>query len=186
MSSLELAKELEVTRRTILRDVDAMTEAGLPIVVLQGNQGGIELGFNYRTRLTGLSSDEARALAIILSKPMPELDAIGLGKAGEIARQKLIESLPDRSRHILQVMQNEVRFEAYQSSEPDPRIAAISGAIERKNIIRINARSANPRVIHPTALISREDGWCVFDNLTPEIPIQLDECGDLNISAKCF
>jgi predicted DNA-binding transcriptional regulator YafY len=135
-------------------------------VVLHGNQGGIELDFNYRTRLTGLSSDEARALAIILSKPTPELDAIGIGKAGEVARQKLIESLPDRSRNILQAMQNEVRFEAYQSSEPDPRIAAISGAIKRKNIIRINARSANPRIIHPTALISREDGWSVIDNLT--------------------
>lgn len=186
MSSLELAKELEVTRRTILRDVDAMTEAGLPIVVLHGNQGGIELDFNYRTRLTGLSSDEARALAIILSKPTPELDAIGIGKAGEVARQKLIESLPDRSRNILQAMQNEVRFEAYQSSEPDPRIAAISGAIKRKNIIRINARSANPRIIHPTALISREDGWSVIDNLTHDISIKLVDCGDLNISAKCF
>ena len=111
MSSLELADELEVTRRTILRDVDAMTEAGLPIVVLQGNQGGIELGFNYRTRLTGLSTDEARALAVILSKPMPELDAIGLSKASGSARRKLIESLPDRSRHIVKKMQNELRFE---------------------------------------------------------------------------
>ncbi len=45
-TSAQLAAELEVARRTILRDVDALTEAGLPIIVYQGNQGGIELGFN--------------------------------------------------------------------------------------------------------------------------------------------
>ena len=46
LTSAQLASELEVSSRTILRDVDAMTEAGLPIIVYQGNQGGIELGFN--------------------------------------------------------------------------------------------------------------------------------------------
>ena len=186
MSSLELADELEVTRRTILRDVDAMTEAGLPIVVLQGNQGGIELGFNYRTRLTGLSTDEARALAVILSKPMPELDAIGLSKAGGSARRKLIESLPDRSRHIVKQMQSELRFENAVLEDPDPRIAAISAAITRQNIVRINARSANPRTIHPIALISKSEGWQIIDQLSPDMPIPLNDCGDINISAKCF
>ena len=43
MTSVQLAEELEVSRRTILRDVDALTEAGLPVIVFQGNQGGIEL-----------------------------------------------------------------------------------------------------------------------------------------------
>ncbi len=56
MTCAALARELEVATRTILRDVDALTEAGLPIIVLQGNRGGIELGFNYRTRLTGRPS----------------------------------------------------------------------------------------------------------------------------------
>lgn len=186
MSSLELADELEVTRRTILRDVDAMTEAGLPIVVLQGNQGGIELGFNYRTRLTGLSTDEARVLAVILSKPMPELDAVGLSKAGGSARRKLIESLPDRSRHVVKQMQSELQFEETEPEDPDPRIAAISAAITRQNIVRINARSANPRAIHPIALISTCQGWQIIDQLSPDIPIPLDDCGDINISAKCF
>lgn len=186
MSSRQLATELEVTCRTILRDVDAMTEAGLPIIVFQGNQGGIELGFNYRTRLTGLATDEARALAVILAKPIPEIEAIGLSKAAASARRKLIESLPDRSRHIVQEMQNEILFKLDDTIEVDRRIEAISGAITRKNIVRIHARSKCPRIIHPVALISASSGWLVLDKLMPDAPIKLNDCGDFNISAKCF
>jgi predicted DNA-binding transcriptional regulator YafY len=91
----QLASELEVAPRTILRDVDAMTEAGLPIIVHQGNRGGIELGFNYRTRLTGLAQDEAEALGLILSARNPLIAALDLDHAAARARAKLVESLPD-------------------------------------------------------------------------------------------
>lgn len=69
LTSASLAAELEVTPRTILRDVDALSEASLPIVVHHGNLGGIERGFNYRTRLPGLATDEAEALALWLAIP---------------------------------------------------------------------------------------------------------------------
>ncbi len=51
MTSVELAAELEVSQRTVLRDVEALSEAGLPMIVRAGRGGGIELGFNHRTRL---------------------------------------------------------------------------------------------------------------------------------------
>ncbi len=65
MTAQDLSRELEVAPRTILRDVDALTEAGLPVVVQAGYRGGISLGFDYRTRLTGLSTDEAEALGAL-------------------------------------------------------------------------------------------------------------------------
>ncbi|MEW7008590.1 MULTISPECIES: helix-turn-helix transcriptional regulator [unclassified Lentilitoribacter] len=186
MTSLELSQELEVTRRTIMRDVDAMTEAGLPIVVLQGNQGGIELGFNYRTRLTGLAADEAMALAIILSKPIPELEELGLASAANRARSKLVESLPDIVRERVKTTQQKYQFASDNLPEPDPRIAAFAQAIDQKNIVRINARSTSPRAIHPISLIHANDEWQVIDALEPNTPVKLCDCADLNISAKCF
>jgi biotin operon repressor len=111
MTSGQLAGELEVNRRTILRDVDALTEAGLPIIVHQGNRGGIELGFNYRTRLTGLAADEAEAIAIMLTRPVPELAMLGLADAGERCRRKMLESFPDVARSHVDAALRRYRFE---------------------------------------------------------------------------
>ena len=110
LTSAQLAEELEVARRTILRDVDALTEAGLPVIVHRGAQGGIELGFNYRTRLTGLAADEAEALAVLLNRPLGRLADLGLADAARRATTKLIESLPDPVRHRIEQMGDQVRF----------------------------------------------------------------------------
>lgn len=184
-TSAKLAVELEVTPRTILRDVDAMTEAGLPIIVHQGNQGGIELGFNYRTRLTGLAQDEAEALGIILNTPVPMLDTIGLSQPAARARAKLIESLPDRVRQTAKRASKQFTIRATPADKTDRRIPALADAIRNRRIIRINARSKSPRIIHATALTITPEGWFLFDALTnAEIPLR--GCGDINISANTF
>ncbi|MEO0912937.1 MAG: HTH domain-containing protein [Pseudomonadota bacterium] len=185
MTARQLATELEVARRTIHRDVDAMTEAGLPIIVHQGQGGGIELGFNYRTRLTGLDPDEAEALGLLLAHPMPELDALGLGTAASRARAKLVESLPDGPRRHARRAQSLFRIEGGEAAD-DPRIPALAKAVRGARIVRINARSNAPRRIHPAALIATPEGWSVVDAQAPDQPIPLSDCGDLNISAKTF
>ncbi len=186
LTSAALAKELEVARRTILRDVDALTEAGLPIIVHQGNQGGIELGFNYRTRLTGLAADEAEAMAVVLTRPMPELAALGLATAGARARAKMLESFPDGVRDKIDQARAWFRFETDEEAAPDARLEALADAIRRRAVVRINARAANTRIIHPTALVLRAGGWRVIDALAPGRPIPLSACGDINISARSF
>ena len=121
LTSAQLAAELEVTPRTILRDVDALTEAGLPIIAFQGNQGGIALGFDYRTRLTGLAADEAEALAVILARPMPELAALGMSDAAHRARAKIVESFPDQVRARIAAAQQRFRFTPQSPGADDPR-----------------------------------------------------------------
>jgi predicted DNA-binding transcriptional regulator YafY len=189
MTSGALARELEVARRTILRDVDALTEAGLPVIVHQGNQGGIELGFNYRTRLTGLAADEAEALGVILAQPIAELAALGIDKAADRARRKLIESFPDQVRERIALATRRFRFvvpEIAVDSPRDPRVPALAEAIRHSKIVRINAHRAAERTIHPVTLTYGPRGWCVEDGLSPNDPIRLDECGDINVSARTF
>ncbi len=183
-TSAQLASELEVTPRTILRDVDAMTEAGLPIIVHQGNQGGIELGFNYRTRLTGLAKEEAQALALILSATNPMIAALGLEKAALQARAKLIESLPDKTRHhCIETMD---RF-ALINEEPtqNPRARALAMAIQAQTIARLRFATKSEQTIHPIALRKGVKDWSVLDAIT-NAWISEGAWGRLNMSGVRF
>ena len=187
LTSAQLAKELEVARRTILRDLDALTEAGLPVLVFQGQRGGIELGFNYRTRLTGLSADEAEALGVLLSRPAPELAELGMAAAAARACSKLLESLPDPVRERARLASRRFRFAADErTTTGDARISALAKAIREQRIVRIRAHSRDEHVIHPVSLEYGRRGWRVEDDLRPGKPIALASCGDINVSAKTF
>jgi predicted DNA-binding transcriptional regulator YafY len=181
-----LAKELEVTRRTILRDVDALTEAGLPIVVIRGNQGGIELGFNYRTRLTGLAADEAEALAVMLSCSAAVLNDLGIREAAARAAAKLVESYPDGVRERIEDTRKRFLFADLQNKNPDPRIAALAGAIRDNRIVRLRANRAEQRIVHPLGLRLDAQGWILLDARNSNSPIAIADWGDINISARRF
>lgn len=187
MTSAALARTLEVAPRTILRDVDALTEAGLPVVVHTGYRGGIELGFDYRTRLTGLAADEAEALGVLLARPLDDLAPLGLAEAAARAREKLIESLPDPVR--ARAMRGARRFRAERPAgrgDADPRLAALADAIRGQRIVRVHAHTRRERVVHPVALVQREDGWHLDDDRDPARPIPVVGCGDVNVSARTF
>lgn len=184
LTSAQLAAELEVTPRTILRDVDAMTEAGLPIIVFQGNQGGIELGFNYRTRLTGLDQDEAEALGVILGTHNPAIAALGMGHAARRARAKLVESFPDKVRDTVQRAMDQFAVET-PAPPDDARVAAFAEAVRGQRIVRINASEQKARVVHPVAMRLAREGWFVTDAQTGE-DFALHSSGDINISAHRF
>lgn len=183
-TSVQLAETLEVSTRTILRDVDALTEAGLPVVVVQGIRGGIELGFNYRTRLTGLAADEAEALGVILGAGATALEDLGMGAAGRRAVAKLQESLPDVVRGRVDASRHQ--FGSVPDDEAvDPRVPALAAAVRRRNVVRVQARSSTPRVIHPVGLRMRGRTWSVDDQRTGET-LGVETLGDLNISSKTF
>ena len=183
MTSVQLAEALEVSTRTILRDVDALTEAGLPVVVVQGVRGGIELGFNYRTRLTGLAADEAEALGVILGAGVTALRDLGMSAAGQRAANKLEESLPDGVR--ARVGEARRMFGGVPTDDAiDPRVPALAAAVRGRRIVRIHART-KPQVIHPVGLRMLGRGWTVEDALSGEA-LDVEALGDLNISSKTF
>src|SRR5579871_2514982 len=92
MSAHELAAEFEVSMRTIHRDIDQLSAAGIPVYAERRRSGSFALLDGYRTKLTGLSQPEAEALFLsCLPGPMAEL---GLADILSAARLKLLAALP--------------------------------------------------------------------------------------------
>lgn len=186
MTAAQLASELDVSRRTVLRDIEALSAAGLPVVVHRGPRGGVELGFGYRTRLTGLATDEAEALGVVLAAPVPELAELGLAEAGARARTKVVESLPDQVRATVRGSQDRVAFVAQARSDPDPRVRALAEAIRARRVVRLDARSRSPVVVHPVRLVRSADGWALVDARAPERSVPQRAWRTVNVSARSF
>ncbi|WP_422041851.1 hypothetical protein [Roseibium sp.] len=153
----------------------------MPIIVHQGNGGGIELGFNYRTRLTGLARDEAAALALILSAENPIVSALGLENAAKRAQAKLIESLPDKTR--LETKTTAARF-ILNEREPvqDKRLRAMARAVQAETIVRVRFATKTEQMIYPVRLEKDERTWRVHDSLS-ETALPVENWGRLNISS---
>lgn len=96
LSAEALARELEVSTRTVLRDIEALSAAGVPVYAERGRHGGFALLPGFRTELTGLNHDEALALLVAGSRRGAE--AFGLGSALASALLKVVDALPASSR----------------------------------------------------------------------------------------
>ncbi|WP_061293004.1 helix-turn-helix transcriptional regulator [Herbidospora cretacea] len=96
LSAAALARELEVSTRTVLRDIEALSAAGVPVYAERGRHGGFALLPGFRTELTGLSHDEALALLVAGSRRGAQ--AFGLGSALASAMLKVVDALPESYR----------------------------------------------------------------------------------------
>jgi predicted DNA-binding transcriptional regulator YafY len=92
----KLARELDVSERTIYRDIKALERSGVPIFTDRGRSGGLRLVEGYQTKLTGLTAEEAGAL------PFAQIGiaaaALGFEAAAEAARLKMLVALPAMGR----------------------------------------------------------------------------------------
>jgi len=96
LSADTLARELEVSTRTVLRDIEALSAAGVPVYAERGRHGGFALLPGFRTELTGLNHDEALALLTAGSRRGEQV--FGLGSALASAMRKLVDALPESHR----------------------------------------------------------------------------------------
>ncbi|MFE0425122.1 helix-turn-helix transcriptional regulator [Streptomyces sp. NPDC058953] len=96
LSATALARELEVSTRTVLRDIEALSAAGVPVYAERGRHGGFALLPGFQTELTGLNHDEALALLVAGSRRGAQV--FGLGSALASAMRKVVDALPESYR----------------------------------------------------------------------------------------
>jgi predicted DNA-binding transcriptional regulator YafY len=159
-----LAAALEVTERTIYRDVTALSAAGIPVYTERGPGGGIALVEDYRTNLTGLNADEVRAL-FMLSIPAP-LDQLGVGDELRMALLKLSAALPASRRADESTVRQRIHLDAagwFQPEEPTPHLKTIQSALWNNHSLDITYRSdfaADIEMrIDPYGLVAKSNVW---------------------------
>ena len=159
-----LAEQLEVSERTIYRDLDALSLAGVPVVAQQGRGGGVELLPHYRTDLTGLTEREARAVLVSgVSEPLADL---GLGDDVAGARRKLLAALPEPSRASAEGAAQRIHLDPgrwFQMPEDTKHLGQLLEAIWRQRKLRLDYRAADGkqtrREIEPLGLVAKAGTW---------------------------
>ena len=137
----ELAVELGVSPRTVYRDVTELAAAGVPIYADQGRLGGYRLVDGYRTRLTGLSGGEARAL-FLAGLPAPAAD-LGLAEEVAAARLKLLAALPAELREQAQRTAAVFHLDApgwYQDAQAQPFVTLLMDAVVAQLAVDVGYR----------------------------------------------
>ncbi|MFZ3495542.1 helix-turn-helix transcriptional regulator [Streptomyces sp. 5.8] len=163
MTAPELAAELEVSVRTVYRDVEALGASGIPVHADRGPAGGFRLVDGYRTRLTGLTDVQAGSL-FLAGAPGPARD-LGLGADLTAAQLKLQAALPaelaDRARRI----QQRFHLDApawFRDADPVPHLAQIAEAVWEQRILSTHYRrwsGAVHRALRPLGLVLKGGIW---------------------------
>lgn len=159
----ELAETCEVSLRTIYRDIDALSTAGVPVYADRGAQGGYRLLDGYRVRLNGLSQPEAEAL--FMAGLPAAAAALGLDGARVAAEAKLMAALPDSLRPDARRMQQRFHLDApgwFGEAEEPTHLRMIANAVLREKLIEIGYQSwkgKKHRRIAPLGLVLKGGSW---------------------------
>jgi predicted DNA-binding transcriptional regulator YafY len=164
MTAAELARRLSVSERTILRDMDALSGAGIPVVAERGAGGGWRLVDGYRTRLTGLTAEEVQSL--FFARPPDALADLGLKDASESAWLKLRASLGDRGSEQAAYVHERFLVDSSgwrDSSNVSTVLPTLLDALWRNRQVRFHYESAlhetGERLVHPLGLVAKGSIW---------------------------
>jgi len=163
MSARALADEFEVSVRTIHRDIDQLSAAGVPVYADRGRSGGFALMDGYRTKLTGLTEPEAEALFLTgLPGPAAEL---GLADAVAAARLKLTAALPPHMQPSAERIAQRFHLDPagwFRAADPQPSLQAVARAVWGGRMLSLRYRSdgeLRPRKLGPLGLVLKGGAW---------------------------
>jgi predicted DNA-binding transcriptional regulator YafY len=158
-----LAQETEVSPRTILRDIDQLSAAGVPIWGERGRQGGFQLREGWSTQLTGMTEPEASAL-LLAGLPGPATE-LGLGAAAASARLKLVASLPAAWREQADRVGERLHVDPlgwYQAHDTPRHLREIADAVwnaRRLSVDYESWRGTARRELEPLGLVLKAGAW---------------------------
>ena len=163
MSATELAEALEVSVRTLYRDIDELTTAGVPIYAERGRAGGFQLLPGWKTTLTGLTATEAEAVFLSgLAGPATDL---GLGAEVQSAQLKLLSALPAQWRGHARRISSRLHLdpvEWYREADTLPHLQAVARAVWDERQLEIGyaswTRTAR-QIVHPLGLVLKAGAW---------------------------
>jgi predicted DNA-binding transcriptional regulator YafY len=163
LSAQALAGELEVSVRTVYRDIDRLSAAGVPVYAERGRAGGFALLDGWRTELTGLTAPEAQALFLAgLPGPASEL---GLRDAMAAAERKLEAALPAGWQADARRVSSRFHLDPvgwYQAAAPADHLRAVAGAVWSERRLRVRYESWSgvaEREIEPLGLVLKAGVW---------------------------
>ncbi|MFD0663982.1 helix-turn-helix transcriptional regulator [Thermocatellispora tengchongensis] len=164
MTAPEIARELEVSVRTVYRDVEALSAAGVPVYADRGPAGGYRLLDGYRTRLNGLSAEEAASL-FLAGLPGPAAD-LGLGEEAAAAGLKLLAALPPEPRSHAARMRERFHLDVpgwYRQADEVPHLGVVADAVWDERPLRMVYRRWGPReverIVHPYGVVLKGGSW---------------------------
>ncbi|MFI0481154.1 helix-turn-helix transcriptional regulator [Actinomadura sp. 9N215] len=163
MTAGELARELEVSERTVYRDMEALSAAGVPVYAEQGRAGGYRLVGGYRTRLTGLTREEAEAL-FLSGLPGPA-DDMGRGDAVAAAELKVLAALPASLRDAPSRAGQRFHLDApgwFGESGPPPLLRDLARAVWDDESVELRYRRKDTevtRTAEPYGLVLKNGTW---------------------------
>ncbi|HEV8431409.1 MAG TPA: WYL domain-containing protein [Pyrinomonadaceae bacterium] len=165
MTSRDLASRLEVSERTIHRDMEALSGAGIPVIAARGSGGGWSLLGEYRTTLTGLT--EAEIQSLFVSKPPKLLADLHLEKAADGALLKLLASLPSTFRQGAERARQRIYVDVSgwsRREEAVPWLPVLQEALWLERRLRIKyerGENCEPveRLLSPLGLVAKGSVW---------------------------
>ncbi len=163
MTAAELARELEVSERTVTRDAQALSEAGVPVYADRGRAGGYRLVGGYRTRLTGLARGEAEAL--FLSGVPGALREMGLADTASAARLKVSAALLPSLRDAPDSAARRFHLDApawFREPEPPELLPAVAEAVWADRRVGARYRRGDETVereLEPYGLVLKAGVW---------------------------
>jgi len=164
VSAQQLAEELEVSLRTIYRDIDALGAAGIPVYATRGRSGGFALLDGYRTKLTGISPEEADAL-FLAGLPGAAAD-LGLGSVLAATQLKLLAALPPELRERAGRIRDRFHLDApgwLREADAPMHLVSIADAVWSQRRVEVRYERANramvERVLEPLGLVLKAGTW---------------------------